>query len=106
MLRSILLTLVLCGLVLANGPESPKQQDESASFSAELQKKDDIFSVEAKGDSPAFQTRSVSGIGGAKIPRRDGKWPATVTVRFEKMQMLESFVAKVGKAEISGTLKS
>jgi hypothetical protein len=106
MLRSILLTVAVCGLVLADVPESAKPQAEFARFTAELRKKDDTFSVEAKGDSPAFRIRSQSGIGSGKITRREGKWPATVTVRFEKMQMLESFVAKIGKAEISGTLKS
>jgi hypothetical protein len=105
MIRSILLTCLLAASVLANPPEAPKAAAEPARFACELQKKDDTFSIEGKPEAPEFRIHSQSGIGSAKVIRRHGKWPQTVVVRFDKMRMLESFVAKIGKAEIRGDLK-
>lgn len=104
--KSILIGLVTFPLLMNTPDPPPQQHADSAPFAAELQKKEDTFAVEGKGDDAIFCIHSATGIGSAKITRRGGEWPATMTVRFQKMRMLEQFTAKIGNAQISGTLKS
>src|SRR5438552_817406 len=97
---------LLCQTVAVGVSLARDEKTEQPRFTCEFRKKEDTFEITGKPGAEVFRIRSVSGIGTATITRRDGMWPETITIRFVRMQYLESFGAMVGKTAISGTHRS
>ena len=82
--------LVFVFLLLAM--EAAGDPPKLARFACDLRKTDDTFEVVTpKPGAEVFRIRSASGIGGAKITCREGKWPETITIVFGGMCSLEGF---------------
>src|SRR4051812_5571552 len=94
---------LLCQTVTAGAALARGDKPEQAKFTCEFRKKEDAFEVAGADGKEQFRIRSKSGIGSATITRRAGTWPETVAIRFVRMQYLESFSVRIGKAELAGT---
>jgi hypothetical protein len=75
------------------------------SFEITLRKQADRVKTSGEADRVVFTVTSPSGIGGATIAPKTGKWPQAVIVRLE-LKGLESLTVSNGKTTLSASVSS
>ena len=95
----------LVSLGYLQGKPGQKADPPAAAFDIKLKKADDRIDVQLEKETLVFAVTSKSGIGGATIAPKNGKWPATVVVRLN-LRGLESFSVSSGKQTLAGSVLS
>lgn len=98
------LLAVLSSVALAEGgkPAPPK-------LAVEMNKPEDTFFVRRSAERTVYVIKCPSGIGGAKITKKEGDWPRNVILRFQydderPYHRFESFGIRTDRMEISTSI--